>query len=224
MREMKHASPAPARMLGRWLRSVVFLLCLAGMARAEILYSNGAIVSGNDGWTISGPYKISNSFVLSSSATVGAINGIGLYVASDGVPLSMTWSIGTVQFGTDIVGQTSTTPGYILMETGIPGYDVYAAGVDVGGLSLSAGTYWITLQSAASTSPTNNLITWIQSGGSSAGRQQANSNPATTISSESFAVDTVPEPSTYALAGLAVLVLGIAARGRLRSVWSSSEN
>ena len=190
-------------------------LAFASSAKAEILYNNGAIVPDGDAWTISGGYRISDSFTLSSESTFRAFDSIGLSVPTGYLPISVEWSIGTTAFGNDIAGPSTSGFSYTYISSGIPTYDAYSAAINVGSLTLAAGTYWLTLGNGIVSSTDIPFLSWIESGGPSQAHQQYASNPATTIPSQSFAVDTVPEPSTGALLGLAAAIL-IGSAGRVR--------
>lgn len=193
----------------------IALATLVETARCNwTLYSNGPVTLTTTAYTITGPFAVANSFVLDDDATISLINGIGLQSIQGVTPVSFNWSLGTTAFGSEITSATGTTP--ILNYVGVTslGYDVFSAVIDTGNINLAAGTYWFTLSGAVS-SDNFNEVYWSQTGGLSDAFLRQNLDPPTTIPSEAFTIVGVPEPSTFALLGVALVAFGIAARRRL---------
>jgi hypothetical protein len=97
----------------------------------------------------SGGYSVSESFTLAATATVGQIV-FGAWVNTGDSITGVTWSIGTAPFGTSSgSGVAAATSSYD--SSNADGYDVHIATFAVPGVTLAAGTYYLTLSSAAST-------------------------------------------------------------------------
>jgi hypothetical protein len=88
-------------------------------------------------------------------------------------------------------------------------YDVYAETFSINA-AIPAGTYWLTLDNAVATA-SGAPVYWDENDGPSAYAQYSTANglPADITGSESFTLSgqTVPEPTTLALAGLGGVAL-----------------
>lgn len=193
------------------------LLALANPARAAFeVYNNGAITPSGDSPGISGPLAVSNSFSFSGSTIVMVIDDIGLLCIADSTPTTITWSIGSTAFGTDITGPNTTTPIVSLIGTDGEGDNYFSATIDTGNLFFGPGTYWLTLSSCYSDNPNFNEVFWTQSSGASLAFQQNGTDTPTSIPSEAFTLLGVPEPSTYALAVGGLVLVGLVRRPNFR--------
>lgn len=197
--------------LTQFLNRVRFLWFVAVLAApawgGPLLYSNGPINGTVGGFTISPGSYISDSFVLSSDATVGDVSNIGLWLDSGNMPASLDWTISTAADGGGTVEGSGTgvslTSSYL--ETTGP-YDIYNASFSVGSISLAAGTYYLELQNAVGSVGPYAPVYWDENSGPSTADQNG-----TSISSESFEIDGVssstPEPATMMLLGAGLVTL-----------------
>jgi hypothetical protein len=198
-------------------------LCLAvvpAVAQTDI-YDNGPTNGTTDAWTINFGFAVSDSF------TVGDSNVSGLSFATWMTPgdtlQSAEVQIGTSAFGNDVFDQTVsfTQSGCVSNQYG------FNVCTETGSfnVSLSAGTYWLTLQNASSS--LGDPVYWDENSGPSSAEQ----NTVGTIPSESFTVlggtgvttttttttttSTTPEPSSIMLLGSGILGLAGVVRRKL---------
>ena len=170
-------------------------------SRADVVeYSNGSINGSINGWTISTGTSVSNSFSISGSTTLISAS-FGTWAQSGVTPNQVDWSIGTTAFGSEINSGTSSTTNSVFLTH--PAGKVYESTISLSA-TLTAGTYYFTLQNASS-NPAGQTIFWDQNNGSSTAFSKTGSS-TTTIGSESFtlysASAAVPEPSTIVMAAL----------------------
>ena len=221
----------------------LFTLCvlLIVPASAGVLYTNDPLngytndpINGGfgspgspgagDAYTINYTRAVSDSFTLSSAATVTGFDFVSWNSSGD-VTTAVDWSIGTTEGANDLglgAGAALSNSQYGIVANQY-GYNVYtntATGLSV---SLAAGTYWLTLQNAV-TAPGTSAVYWDENDGPSAAFQNtiplangagycANGavipDPGCT-GSETFDIvgnSTVPEPGSLGLLGCGILAL-----------------
>lgn len=186
--------------------SLLSFVLLSVSASGSVLYSDGAINGTIGGNSIYSTFEVTDSFVLSSDATIDDVSNIGIWVATGDVPLTVDWTIstapdggGTIEgSGTD-VSLTST-----FVQTTSP-YDIYNASFNITGLPLTAGTYYLELAGATGTNST--AVYWDVNGGPSLADEDGSP-----IAAESFEIDgtvaSAPEPASLVLLGCGLLALG----------------
>lgn len=202
------------------LSMIALLMLVAAPAFADTtLYDNGPINGTVDAWTINYGYGVSDSFTLSSASTITGFQ-FGVWAYPGDTPLSVDYSIGTIQFGgTPTTVALTSTFEYVNQY----GYDIdleVASGLNI---PLSAGTYWLTLQNAVTTQ--GNPLYWDENDGPSEGKD----NFEGTIPSESFQIigytdsttttnssSTTPEPGSVLLFGTMAIGTAGALKRKLR--------
>ena len=201
------------------------ILCLALAAvpaSAQVLYENGPINGGTDGFNISYGFVVSDSFTLSANSTVGGF-ALGTWEFPGDTLSSLDWSItslenGGTMFGSGTVSGKNLTDHFI--STNQNGYDIdliTATGLNVG---LPGGTYWLNLDNAKV--PNNDPVAWDENSGvgcrSNGCPSLASETSVGTIPSESFTITgggTTPEPSSIMLFGSGILGLAGILRRKL---------
>ncbi|MHB8529887.1 MAG: PEP-CTERM sorting domain-containing protein [Caulobacteraceae bacterium] len=181
---------------------------LAVAGHAAVLYDNGPINGQTLGWTISNGYSVSDSFTLTHAATVTGVD-FGAWNYSGDTISSVDWSISTAAFG----GSASTAlVSDSFQYTNSFGYDINADSFSTGSVTLSAGTYYLTLQNAGV--PNGDPAYWDQNSGPSTAYDSAQGQ----VPSESFQIlgaGGVPEPGSWGLMIVGLGLIGLALRGNV---------
>ena len=165
------------------LFGLLLLALVAVPASAGVVWDNTNGFTNNfnvQAWTINFGFEVADSFTFGSNTNV---QGVDFWVqeplpATGGHADDMTqvdWAIvnndgtGGNPFtgSTMVVSGTVSTSGVFMGTSGL-GLDVYEESFATGGVALGAGTYWLILQNAVSSS--GNPIYWDQSDGQT-GRQ-----------------------------------------------------
>jgi hypothetical protein len=201
-------------------------LCLAVVpAVAQDIYDNGPTNGTTDGWTINFGFAVSDSFTLSSGATVGGLN-FAAWVEPGDTLQSAEVSITSSEFGgTSFFDQTVsfTQSGCVANQYG---FNVCTESSTFSGPSLNAGTYWLNLSNASTAA--GDPVYWDENSGPSL----ASENSIGTVPSESFTLNgsgstttststststtgTTPEPSSIMLFGSGILGLAGVLRRKL---------
>jgi len=190
--------------------SFLTLVCAAASvpAFAGTLYSNGAANDQFNALTINYGYMVSDSFTLSQASTITGAN-FDIWNYSGDSLTSVSWSIGTVQSTgatPETTDQTANTTDGFDFTNGY-GFDVYTDSISIPSLTLGAGTYYFTLQNAATVN--DNPAYWDMNNGSSIAYQNGQNQKGVNESgsnSETFSITGVPaaatpEPSSFLLLG-----------------------
>ncbi|HWI84784.1 MAG TPA: PEPxxWA-CTERM sorting domain-containing protein [Sphingomonas sp.] len=194
--------------------------CLAAVpAQAATVYSNGPINGTISGWTINNGYAVSNSFTLSSAATITGFTFGGWSYPTDTF-LSVDYGFSTspdyAVTGTAAVAGGATIPG-----TGFGFYEVRDYSASIAPVTLAAGTYWFALQNAVTAQ--NNYAYWDVNNGPSAAYENAYGDVNGYFggsSSSAFTLTTgsVPEPASWAMMVGGFGLIGGAMRARRTNV------
>lgn len=221
-----------------WMLSISIIggLVSSVPASADILYNNGPI-NGNLGGIGIGPQGTSiipletaDSFTLTSESTLTGVT-LGLWAIPGSIPISVQWGISTSPDFTNSAGGGGT-PMASLSNTifctpsatcGEGVWDVYTSMFSLPDVTLAAGTYYLSLQGAA-TSDGNPLV-WDDNNGPSVAYDGSgplfNYGGSGTSNSESFqiiGIASVPEASMTLVdsAALACIFWAIGAGRRTR--------
>ena len=200
-------------------------LCLAvvpAVAQNDI-YDNGPTNGTTDAWTVNFGFAVSDSFSLGSASTIGSLN-FATWMTPGDTLTSAEVLITDAEFG----GNTFFDQTVSFTQSGCVsnqyGFNVCNETGSIGA-SLNAGTYWLTIQNAAST--LGDPVYWDENSGPSSASQ----NTLGTVPSESFTLlggtgpgpgtgpgsgpGTTPEPSSIMLFGSGILGLAGVLRRKL---------
>jgi hypothetical protein len=194
--------------------TLLFAIGVVPMYADVTLYSNGPVNGTNDAWTINYGYAVTDSFLLSTAATVSDADFAAWEYPGDTMT-SVGWAITSLPFsGTTYgSGQASTTQTYLF--TNGYGYDIDSLSFSIPNVGLSAGTYWFELQNAVTAS--GDPAFWDWNFGPSDVYQNTEGHVAP--DSNTFQITgtgtIVPEPASVGLFGLLMAGAGLAYRRRL---------
>lgn len=189
-------------------------------AVAGAVFQSVADLSANNisqiGWCSScdGSYRIFDQFALGSSETITGFT-VSAYSLGSYWPSDVNFSIWTVGGGGDVPGvqlfsQTIAAANFTT-TTLSDDRALLATTDDVTGLTLGAGTYYVSFYN-----PSRLAINGYVGGGGNL-YQEGNTHHAGTSAGFILfndATNSVPEPSTMLLTSLAILALGVTARRR----------
>jgi hypothetical protein len=197
-------------------------------AGAAMLYNNGTFNGGVGGFTIGGyggDYAISDSFTLGEVSVVTGFDFGAWTFVGDAVS-TIDWGIATTpdNFTSFVAGGTASVINGSPTLENFEGFQ-YADSTDafsVGGVNLSAGTYYLVLQNAAA--PNGDPVYWDESDGLSSAMSNligslANYTHRPASGSEAFQVfgtddSDAPEPASWSLMLIGLAGLGASLRGR----------
>jgi hypothetical protein len=209
------------------LSLTILCLALSAPAFAGIIYTDGPTNGTVNAVAIDGPFgpdgqTISDGFVATNSGTAASLD-FGVWVPGGTTPTSVTWSLGTSVFGSDISSGSTAQVGFTFLFTNGFGFNVYDAHVSgLSGNLVAGNSYWLTLGGAN------------DSGGTQADYWDLNGGPAscdwaifgapqgdcgfTPPEGEAFTINggsTVPEPGSMMMFGTGVLGLAGVLRRRM---------
>ncbi len=183
------------------LGTAFLVLFIGASASADIiLYDSGPISGSMGAYILNYGSLLSDSFTLQDAANLVRAQ-VGLWVRKGDQPTGLVWSIGAQAFGDEISSGTALLTNPVFLTTAGSSYDVYAADFSLGG-TLSAGTYWLTLQKGKTQN--NDFLGWDRNDGPSQAWQDFFGVVAP-VNSESFMIygeplsSPVPEPGTMLL-------------------------
>ena len=214
------------------LLTLLFLL-LAAVSGLAQLYENGPVNGQDMGWTINFGFSVSDSFHLNSEAGVTEVEFWAWLIPGDTLT-SVEFQIGAAAFGNELLDQTLnvTATNCFLNHLGYNVCDEFA-NLNGGGLSIGAGTYWLTLSNASV--PSGDPAYWDMNSGvgcqSPGCPSLAQENTIGTIPSEAFSIHgpcdvrnnspdcgppSTPEPTSLLLFGSGIFGLAAMLRCKLR--------
>jgi hypothetical protein len=123
-------------------------LLTAAAAEGQQLFSNFPVNGQISAFQVNGGYSASESFTLSASGTIGQVT-FGAWLKTGDTVTGVTWSIGTTQFSASSASGTATATSSFDFSNA-DGFDVDTVAFATPGITLPAGTYYLTLSAAVS--------------------------------------------------------------------------
>jgi hypothetical protein len=205
------------------LLTILSLIWAVPAMAQSTLYSNGPSDDDVDAWTINSGFVVSDTFTLTTNATVNGFR-FNAWVFPGDVLTSAEVSLTSAEFGgTSFFDQTVNFT-QSNCSVNAYGFNICAESTSFSGVNLSAGTYWINLQNASV--PNGDPVYWDENSGEGCNSpgcpSQASESSVGTIPSESFTIlgntgsGSVPEPGTILLFGSGALGSIGAFRRKLR--------
>lgn len=193
------------------------LASASAASAANVVYDNGPLNGTIDAFTINFGFQVSDSFTLTSAATVTGVN-FGVWSSSGDEITSVDWGIATEPATYTDTATATVTSGPTTVNG--DGYNVGIDSFSLPNVPLAAGTYYLVLQNAVVGS--GDPIYWDENNGPSTASEDelgnlANYDVPGTTGSESFQIlglSGVPEPGAWALMLVGFGVMGAALRAR----------
>ena len=186
------------------------VLCLAALSAMaqQTLYTNGPINGTTDSWPFNFGFVVSDSFTLSSAATVDQFT-FGTFTFPGDVLVSAEVEITSAEFGGTTYSDQVVNFTQSDCRGNQYGFNVCVQTGNLSPVNLAAGTYWLNLDNGVVND--GDPMYWDENSGPS----HASFSTVGTIPSESFTLlgttnsggGTVPEPSSIALFASGVLAL-----------------
>jgi len=207
------------------LGAAAFSVALAQPATAQtVVYDNGGVNGESGAVSIVWGWAASNSFTLSATTQITGVT-FGAWVSPGNSVTAIDWGINDV-FPPDFLSNgTASITSSTFVGTNSSGYSLYTYAFSITPETLEAGTYYLSLQNAAS--ELGGAIYWdINFGGSA-----AYSNLYGQVASESFQIlgiqerpggpgdgdpQGVPEPASWLMMVAGFCLAGAALRSRRR--------
>jgi hypothetical protein len=133
------------KFLARTALALIVSTAAASAASATVLYDDGAPIGTLSAWGISSIEAVSDSFTLSSDATVTGVN-FGVWVGAGNTALTVDWAITTAPNTYPVDGTATVTTGPSIAS--LSGFDNHWDSFSTGDVHLAAGTYYLVLQKA----------------------------------------------------------------------------
>lgn len=195
-------------------------LVLCSYANADVIYENGSLNGTFQGATITAPQSISDSFTVSAKSSLTTAT-VGLWTPEGAAPKSLTWSIGSAAFGSDLGTGSVSLSNALQIDYGDA--EVYLSSFNLGA-TLGPGTYYFTLGNGTTT--TSGTLAWDINFGSSSAFYMNGPNDTGPTDSEYFKLEgnlvsdtgggtPLPEPASLAIFGAGLM--GVAAVRRRRN-------
>ncbi len=210
----------------------LFAVGIAPASASTVLYDNGPANGNLDAWGINFGYGVSDSFHLSTAATVTGADFYTWVYPADSLT-SVDWSISSDPLGGGTVYESGTaTATGTFLSTKDYGFNLFAETIAFPSLDFGAGSYWLTLQNAVVVN--GNPIYWDQNDGPSAawlsglGNLNTSGYPCSGACtfSEAFQITgdplgggqggAVPEPASFGLLGLEIVGIASLMRKRIK--------
>ena len=178
----------------RIMRTLLLILLAAGVARAQVLYSNGTD-PGTYSWQINFGYAVTDSFVLSGTSHVDQVV-LSVWDVDDlNNPMTSSWKITTEPFGGQVVASGTSFLG--LVQPCVQNRRLFCQwemSININA-TLPGGTYWLQVDNMQTKFGSDAF--WGQSSGPShaylSAGPNAASNAVRAIPSESFQVLGTPQ-------------------------------
>jgi hypothetical protein len=152
------------------------ILLAASAAEGQQLFNNFPVNGQISAFQVNAGYSVSESFTLSAGATAGEVS-FGAWLTPGDSVTGVSWAIGTSAFDTSVAsGVAGATSSF--NNANADAYDVDTVSFALPGITLPAGTYYLTLSAAISAGA--NPVYWdindaagLDAWGSSAGHVSA---------------------------------------------------